>query len=92
MPGLNGYDTCAQLRGSPQSRNAVIIALTGWGQSDDRRRTHDAGFDAHLVKPVEPASVIRLLERLRPGARDTGISPNAWSLVAGDRSSPPATF
>ena len=53
MPGLNGYDTCRRIRAEPWGRNAVIIAVTGWGSDDDRRRSREAGFDAHLVKPVD---------------------------------------
>jgi CheY-like chemotaxis protein len=53
MPGLNGYDTCRRIRAEPWGRNAVIIAVTGWGADEDRRRSREAGFDAHLVKPVD---------------------------------------
>jgi CheY-like chemotaxis protein len=53
MPGLNGYDTCRRVRAEPWGRNAVIIAVTGWGSDEDRRRSREAGFDAHLVKPVD---------------------------------------
>jgi CheY-like chemotaxis protein len=42
----------------------VLIALTGWGQEQDKRRTEDAGFDAHVVKPVDPSALLTLLERL----------------------------
>jgi PAS domain S-box-containing protein len=53
MPGLNGYDTCRRIRAEAWGRNAVIIAVTGWGSDEDRRRSREAGFDAHLVKPVD---------------------------------------
>jgi signal transduction histidine kinase len=53
MPGLNGYDTCRRVRAEPWGRNAVIIAVTGWGSDEDRRRSREAGFDAHLVKPID---------------------------------------
>jgi CheY-like chemotaxis protein/anti-sigma regulatory factor (Ser/Thr protein kinase) len=53
MPKLNGYDACKQIRAQPWSRDVVIVALTGWGQETDRRRSREAGFDHHLVKPVE---------------------------------------
>jgi PAS domain S-box-containing protein len=53
MPGLNGYDTCRRIRAEPWGRHAVIIAVTGWGTDEDRRRSREAGFDAHLVKPVD---------------------------------------
>ncbi len=53
MPGLNGYDTCRRIRAEPWGRSAIIIAVTGWGADEDRRRSREAGFDAHLVKPVD---------------------------------------
>ena len=61
MPGLNGYDVCRRIRALPWGRQVTIIALTGWGQEDDKRRSQDAGFDRHLVKPVEPATLARVL-------------------------------
>jgi PAS domain S-box-containing protein len=53
MPKLNGYEACKRIREKPWSRDVVIVALTGWGQEADRRRSREAGFDHHLVKPVE---------------------------------------
>ncbi len=61
LPKLNGYDACRRIREQPWSQRMVIVALTGWGQDEDRRRSHDAGFDEHLVKPVDLAEIIRLL-------------------------------
>ncbi|HEY4957140.1 MAG TPA: response regulator, partial [Caldimonas sp.] len=52
LPGLNGYEVCRRLRAEPWARATPIIAITGWGQADDRQRSKDAGFDGHLVKPV----------------------------------------
>ena len=63
MPGLNGYDICRRLRALPGGDEITIIAQTGWGQDEDRRRTREAGFDHHLVKPVELASLISLFPR-----------------------------
>jgi PAS domain S-box-containing protein len=67
LPGLDGLETCRRLRERPWGRNAVIIALTGWGHEDDRARSRDAGFDAHLVKPVAHDVLGRLLESLLNG-------------------------
>ena len=53
MPKMNGYEACGRIRAEPWSRNVAIVALTGWGQESDRRRSREAGFDHHLVKPVE---------------------------------------
>jgi len=61
LPGLNGHDVCRRVRAMPGGSDMVIVALTGWGQDEDRSRSHDAGFDHHLVKPVEPAALIKLL-------------------------------
>ena len=53
MPTLSGYDLARQLRALPGGEDRLLIAVTGWGQPDDRRRTAEAGFDHHLVKPPE---------------------------------------
>lgn len=53
MPGLDGYETASRMRKAPWGADAVLIALTGWGQNEDKRRSRDAGFDRHLVKPVD---------------------------------------
>jgi CheY-like chemotaxis protein len=68
MPKLNGYDTCRLIRTRPWGRQVVLIAQTGWGQEEDRRRTEQAGFDGHLVKPVDPEALMRLLAS-RPAGR-----------------------
>jgi len=68
MPRLNGFDTAKKLREQPWGKDVVLVALTGWGQESDRRRSREAGFDIHLVKPVEPALLGRLIEETRPRA------------------------
>jgi signal transduction histidine kinase/CheY-like chemotaxis protein len=68
LPGLDGYGVAARLR-IGLGRDVVLIALTGYGQPDDRERTRQAGFDAHVVKPVDPDTLIRLLaEDFKPRA------------------------
>jgi PAS domain S-box-containing protein len=68
MPGMDGCEAARRLRQLPGVENALLVALTGWGQEEDRRRTAEAGFDHHLVKPVEPATLHTLLQRPpRPG-------------------------
>jgi PAS domain S-box-containing protein len=64
LPQLDGYQVVRRLREQPQTRNAVIIALTGYGDAEHRRRTREAGFDHHLLKPVEPAVLNGLLRSL----------------------------
>lgn len=61
MPQLDGYEAARRIRGEPWGRDICIIALTGWGQERDRVRSREAGCDGHLVKPVEPAALERLL-------------------------------
>jgi PAS domain S-box-containing protein len=64
MPGMDGYEVARRVRKHPDLAGAVLAALTGWGQDDDRRRTAEAGFDHHLVKPPDPDSIIKLLNSL----------------------------
>lgn len=52
MPGMNGLDAARHIRRQPWGSKVKLVALTGWGQDEDRRRTREAGFDDHLVKPV----------------------------------------
>jgi len=65
MPGMDGYQVARRLRGEPGTRSSLIIALTGWGQDADRRKSHEAGFDHHLVKPVDPTVIGRVLAGYR---------------------------
>jgi len=59
MPVLDGFEACRRIREQPWGRAMHLIALTGWGQHEDRRRSQEAGFDAHLVKPVDADDLIR---------------------------------
>jgi CheY-like chemotaxis protein len=58
---MNGYDVCRSIRQQPWGRGIFIVAVTGWGQSDDRSRTRAAGFNDHLVKPIDYEAVRKLL-------------------------------
>jgi signal transduction histidine kinase/ActR/RegA family two-component response regulator len=64
LPRLNGFDAARRIRQLPNDQDIVLIALTGWGQEEDRRRSRDAGFDDHLVKPVDPNHLERVLMAL----------------------------
>jgi CheY-like chemotaxis protein len=66
LPKLNGYDACRRMRQMPWAKDTLIVAATGWGQDEDRRRSKDAGFDHHLVKPVDAAELNRLLAERKP--------------------------
>ncbi len=61
LPNLNGFEACQLIRRKPWGKGIVIVALTGWGQDDDRRRSLGAGFDSHLVKPVDYDTLRALL-------------------------------
>src|SRR4051794_7682038 len=75
LPKLNGLDACRRIRQQPWAKNVVIAAATGWGQDEDRRRSEEAGFDHHLVKPVDAAALGTLVangsreKRLHQGPR-----------------------
>lgn len=64
LPRLNGHEVCRRLRDLPWGKNLVVIALTGWGQGEDLRKSHEAGFDGHLVKPVRYETLAKLLSSL----------------------------
>jgi CheY-like chemotaxis protein len=63
MPVVNGYDACRRIREFDWGREALLIALTGWGQEEDRERSRAAGFDHHMVKPVDPDLLMRQLAK-----------------------------
>jgi len=65
MPGLNGFDVARRIRKAPWGKSMVLIALTGWGQEEDRRRTAEAGFDHHLTKPIPPDTIEELIRGLK---------------------------
>jgi CheY-like chemotaxis protein len=67
MPGMDGYEVARQIRQQPEFQGVVLIALTGWGQEDDRRRAREAGFDHNLVKPVDFDALEALLASLGQG-------------------------
>lgn len=68
MPGMDGYEVARRFRHHPHLNHVVLTALTGWGQSEDRRRTTEAGFDHHLVKPANLDDINRIVEALNSKA------------------------
>jgi PAS domain S-box-containing protein len=64
LPGLDGYQVASRLREDPLCKDVMLIAATGYGQEDDLRRSREAGFDRHLVKPIDPNDLRRLLSEL----------------------------
>jgi two-component system CheB/CheR fusion protein len=66
MPGIDGIETAKRIRALPGREHLPMAAITGWGQESDRARTRDAGFDWHLVKPIDPALLSRIVAKLEP--------------------------
>jgi CheY-like chemotaxis protein len=64
LPGLDGHGVARQLRANPATAKARLIAVTAYGQDEDRRRSHEAGFEHHLVKPVDPDALLKVLNLL----------------------------
>jgi CheY-like chemotaxis protein len=64
LPEMNGYEVAQHVRKQPWGKGMVLIALTGWGQDEDKRRAFEAGFDHHLMKPVDTAALEKLLARI----------------------------
>jgi CheY-like chemotaxis protein len=65
MPRLNGYDAARLIREQRWSNGTMIVALTGWGQDEDKRRATEAGFDRHFTKPLDPAALQKLIGEFR---------------------------
>jgi CheY-like chemotaxis protein len=61
LPGLNGFEVARRLRQQPTLKNVVLVAMTGYGQESDRKRSKEAGFDHHLVKPGDFGKVLQIL-------------------------------
>ncbi len=74
LPKLNGYDSCRRIRERPWGKNIFIVAVTGWGQEDDRRRSQQAGFDQHMVKPIDFDNLEKLMAEMKPSVQ-SGIAP-----------------
>jgi CheY-like chemotaxis protein len=64
LPRMNGYEVCSRIRKAAWGKNVVLVALTGWGQEEDRHRSREAGFDAHMVKPVDFDALLNLVASL----------------------------
>jgi CheY-like chemotaxis protein len=73
LPKLNGYDVARRIRQKPWGRDVILVAMTGWSQDEDRRRSHEAGFNFHIVKPVELAALEKQLAGPRGDSTVTAI-------------------
>jgi CheY-like chemotaxis protein len=72
LPVMNGYAVAQALRAQPQHKGVHIAAVTGWGQDEDRRNAREAGFDSHFTKPLAPAALEELFERVARGLTSNG--------------------
>jgi DNA-binding response OmpR family regulator len=61
LPKMNGYEVAGRIRQQPWGKQVLLVAVTGWGQEEDKVRAFDAGFDYHLTKPVDPVAILDLL-------------------------------
>lgn len=77
MPGMNGYDACRAIREMNWRKTPLLVALTGWGMEEDRRKSREAGFDYHLVKPVDPAALLAVL-----ADADAGVEKRVGPVTA----------
>jgi CheY-like chemotaxis protein len=68
LPRLDGYEVCRRIREAPWGKGLLLVALTGWGQEEDRVRSREAGFDEHMIKPVDYDVLIKLLASLPSGS------------------------
>jgi CheY-like chemotaxis protein len=75
LPGLDGYQVAENLRAST-GRDALLVAITGYGRPEDSARAREAGFDAHLVKPVQPEHLARLIHRAPGTAERRQLHPS----------------
>jgi CheY-like chemotaxis protein len=64
MPRMDGYEAARRIRSEPWGNEPLLVALTGWGANDDRKRTQEAGFGRHLVKPVAPDALTELMAEI----------------------------
>ena len=74
MPEMDGYEVARSIRAQPWGADMLLVAQTGWGQEEDRRRTREAGFDAHMTKPLDHSRLMSLMAQLPAPSRPAGIA------------------
>jgi CheY-like chemotaxis protein len=84
MPQLDGYEVCRQLRTQPHGAGMLIVALTGWGQREDRARSQEAGFNAHFVKPPQHDELSGILRLVAPAPSPPVVAPTPITNVTID--------
>src|SRR5262249_456361 len=83
LPGLDGYGVARKLRDNPATATARLIAVTAYGQDEDRRRSHEAGFEQHLVKPVDPDGLESLVNSGDRPSKARDSLPGGGRLLGG---------
>lgn len=83
LPGMSGLEVATRLRAAPTTQTSTLVALTGWSGSEDRRRTREAGFDHHMIKPLDIDALCALLRNI--GTPGTPGSPEAHQAGASSR-------
>ena len=73
LPKLNGYEVAKLIRLEPWGHRALLVAITGWGQTEDKALSREAGFDHHLVKPVDPDALLKLMEKRKAAHADVSM-------------------
>jgi CheY-like chemotaxis protein len=91
MPGIDGYEVARRIRARLDGAAVLIVALTGWGQEDDRRRSREAGFDHHLVKPADLETLARVLTGARVPPAVVQRPPLASAATPSTQAPLPAT-
>jgi PAS domain S-box-containing protein len=81
LPKMNGYEVAKAVRRQSWGKHIVLVAVTGWGQDDDQRKSKDAGFDQHMVKPVDPKSIMELLSNLHRTLPEPAKRPGITELL-----------
>jgi CheY-like chemotaxis protein len=82
MPHMDGFEVARRIRALPRGRDMLLVALTGWGQADDRKRTADAGFDEHLTKPVDSERLAAILASVDCDEPSPRCAPGSMSARA----------
>jgi len=83
MPVMDGYEAARRMRAEPYGKQAILVALTGWGQLEHRQRSRLAGFDAHLTKPLEHEALSLLFASLRLPEPAEKPKPELAEVAAG---------
>jgi CheY-like chemotaxis protein len=87
LPIMNGYEVCRRIREQPWGKDVVLVALTGWGQEEDRRRSEEAGFDTHMVKPPDQETLKQILAAL-PSGRSASLQTAPGAEISKRRPEP----